>query len=96
MPNYTQWDNECRHVYHQLLLRKLGKFHIYLYRWDTSFEMFSVGGGITRGPDISHMALQTSRTMFRTVLNLNRKLNEWKRIACCQIPATKRVRILYL
>jgi hypothetical protein len=37
--------------------------------------MFSVGGGITRGPDVSHMALQTSRTMFRTVLNLNRKLN---------------------
>jgi hypothetical protein len=50
----------------------LGKFHIYLYRWDTSFEIFSVGGGITRGPDISHMALQTSRTMFRKVLNLNR------------------------
>jgi hypothetical protein len=54
---------------------QMGKFHIYLYRWDTSFHMSSVGGGITRGPNISHMASQTSRTMFRTVLNPNRKLN---------------------
>lgn len=53
----------------------LRKFHIYLYPRDTSLYNSSVGESFKIGLNTSHMALQNTRTMFRTVLNLIRKLN---------------------